>query len=121
MALSLITTQDILDAAGDGASVDITASGGWLTRIGEEAEGIVCSETRRNWVSGVATIDANVKREVAVAVASKAAIKVVKYDRTGYFSRDDQQTILDVLDNDYNKAIKFLSELDANSIRTIAE
>lgn len=119
MALTLCTTTDITDLAGYGANATITASSTILTRYGNNAEGIVISETRRDWITGYASVNTYVKFLLTNATASLAALWVVLYDARGYTSRLEQGTIAQNLINNYNNAIKLLSELDANSIRTV--
>ena len=119
MALTLTTEADIIRMAGTGASSTITLSSALLITIGENAEGEFVSDTRRDWVADFADVNAYIKKKVSQAVACKAAMEIVAYDSSNYFSVSEQETLLDRLDDQYNKAVKLLSELDHNSIRSI--
>lgn len=120
MTITLCSEQDIIDEAGVGASTAITLSSSWLQRLGSRAEGEVIAETRRDWITGILDTNTYVAELVKSAVAKKAAIYVVKYDGKNYFSRLEQETVLDVLTDGYNKAIKSLNDTDVNNIRTVA-
>lgn len=121
MALTLTTEAEIIRRAGVGASTTITASSALLVAIGEAAEGELVTDTRRNWITDFASINTSVKKKVSNAVAAKAAIKILGYDRTGYFSNSEYLTLLNVLYDEYDNAVKTLSATDANSIRGVNE
>lgn len=119
MALTLTTTVEIVRLAGEGASTAITASGALVTTIGEDAEGEFCSDTRRDWIADYANVSARIKKKVSKAVASKAAMQIVAYSGKNYFSRLEQETLLDVLSDWYDQGVALLSKLDHNDIRGV--
>lgn len=119
MALTLTTTQEIIRLAGDGASTTITASGALVTTIGEDAEGEFCADTRRDWITDFASVSTSIRKKVSKAVAAKAAAQIVLYDGANYFSRLEQETILDVLTDWYDQGVALLSKLDHNEIRSV--
>lgn len=121
MALTLCSEQDIKDEAGAGASSSIIASSAWIVRLGERAEKEVVAITRRDWINDYSDIDTATKDLVKQAVVAKAAKAIVKYDFAGFFSRSEQEMILDVLDDNYRIAIDALNKLDANKIRGVNE
>ena len=119
MALTLTTEAEIIRRAGLGANSTITLSSALLISIGERAEKELISDTKREWITNFADINASVKGKISKAVASLSAKEIVLYDRSGYFNTLEQQTILDVLTDDYINAVKNLSALDANQIKTV--
>src|SRR3990167_7643895 len=119
MALTLTTSAEIIRRAGEGAPTDITGSGALVTSICEDAEGEFIADTRRDWITDYASVNTYIKKKIASAVSSKAAFNIVQNDRSGYFSKSEQETILDVLDNNYNSAVKLLTALDFNEIRSV--
>jgi hypothetical protein len=119
MALVFTTNDEILRFCGAGASAVITSVAATVTAIGENWEKRVCVDTRRDWLTGVASVNTNVKASVALAAAVGAAKEIANYDGSGYFSSLEQQTILDVLTDLYKQTIATLSQLDANSIRGV--
>ena len=121
MALTLTTTTEIIRRAGIGANAVVVASSALLTTIGEEAEGELIADTRRDWVTGYANVNTFVKLKLSNATAAKAAFKIASYDRTGYFSNSEYLTLLNVLFDEYNSAVKVLSTLDSNNIRGVTD
>lgn len=119
MALTLTTEAEIIRRAGAGASPTITASSALVTEIGETAEGELIADTRRDWITNFADVNSSVKKLISRAVSCKAAKEIVANDGKNYFSRLEQETILDVLHDEYNNAVKTLKELDANKIRGV--
>lgn len=119
MALTLTTEAEIIRRAGIGASSAITASSALLIAIGETAEGELITDTRRDWITDFASINISVKKKVSNAVAVKAALKILGYDRSGYYSNSEYLTLLNVLYDEYDNAVKTLSATDANSIRGV--
>lgn len=119
MALTLTTTARIIRKAGLGANAATIADATQLTDYGEEAEGELIADTRKNWISEFSSINTYVKKKVDNAVACKAALKVVMYDGGGYLSRLEQETLIDILYDEYKNAVQVLSKLDANDIRSV--
>ena len=119
MALTLTTSKEITTKAGAGADSTITSSGAWVVEIGEQAEKDFVAETRWSFLDDFAELNDYTKGLVSTAVSSLAAKRIVKYNSSGYFSSFEQQTILDVLTDDYNRILKLLSQLDHNSIRSV--
>lgn len=121
MALTIIDTFTISQLAGAGASTAITLSGAWLTLIGERAEQEFCADTGKDWIGSFASIPANVIGKVKKGVAAKAAIEVVSYDSTNYFSKAEQETLLDILTDNYNQAVEVMQKLDITDITRVNE
>lgn len=119
MALTCVSSVQIVRLAGLGANSTITSSSNWLISIGENAEGEFCADTGRDWISGWNSVNAAIQKKVSKAIAAKAAKEIVNYDGTNYFSRLEQETILDILTDDYNQAVAVLSKLDPNYLKGV--
>ena len=77
-----------------------------------QAESLINTETRFNWSDAYAGLDVDVKGILKMAASAKAAMLVINYDLTGFSSRE-RETMLDVLKDEYNMAIKLLREIKA--------
>ena len=94
--------------AGANASSTATASGAMLLEFCDQAEGIICATTRYDWVTNYATLNANFKTILDSCASSKAAMFVMNYDLSGYTSRAEAQTMLNILYDDYNANLTLL-------------
>lgn len=119
MALTIVTEREITDNAGVGASTDITLSSAWLIAIGERAESQVCVDTNVDWISGWSGVNNKIKGLVSNTTAAWAAREIVKYSSRNYVNQGEQETILDVLTDQYNKGIKELEKKDDNTLRSV--
>lgn len=121
MALTLTTEAEIIRRAGAGAPTAITSVSATVVAIGEVAEGEFVADTRRNWITEYANVNASIKKKISAAVASRAAMEIVANNAAGYFNAAEQEVLLSVLDETYNKAVKLLSDNDCNNIRGLSD
>jgi len=75
-----------------------------------QAEALINSLTRYNWIDNYASLNADVKYLLEDACSNLAAIYLINYDMSGYTSRVEAQTMLDVLYDRANKIIKELTD-----------
>jgi len=108
MSFNLTTSYAILNKAGTGANSTAASSAIILAKFCDEAEATFCGRTRKDWVTNAAT--ANFLGMIDDAVSDLAAIKLISYDMSGYTSRSEAQTMLDVLKDNSNQIIKQLEE-----------
>ena len=107
MASVLAIDADVLKLAGSGANA--TAAGATYTQVYLlQAEGMVCLETRYNWVGNVASISTIGKEALRMAVASLAAISVINYDMSGYTSRAEALIMINILWAQYREVVGLL-------------
>lgn len=107
MVVTLCTEDDVKDKAGANvSSAFVTAN---YTRAINRAEAKLSAVTRKDWVTLHATLAANIKQFLADYVSSKAAKEAINYDMSGYTSRIEAQTMLDVNDDIANEALKELN------------
>lgn len=119
MTITLCTEQNVLDKAGVGINADLAASGAWIDRLINEAEGVVISETRRDWITDYASVPNGVKEILREAVSAKAAKQAVNYDTSGFFSRQAAEVTLDVLDDEFRRALATLTKIETTDIRAV--
>ena len=115
MTFTLCSEQEIINKAGAFASTTVTLSGNWMQQIYDETVGELCSKTRRDWVTNYASVDSQKQQVLKAAVVSRAAFKILTYSTAGFSTNVQAETILDVLDNDWNDAVKILNDKDIAS------
>jgi hypothetical protein len=93
---TLAIRADVLKFAGAKASGTSTAEAYTNVYI-KMAEGFVCTASRYDWVTNYASVSTIGKEMLRNATAAYAAIKAIEYDMSGYTSKEEAQTMLDVL------------------------
>lgn len=122
MTTTLCTEQDVIDNGGVGANSVAVASSALLTRFINKAEGFICSRTRRSWVSDYSSISSDRTKELLKNCCSAMAGKdLVKYDMSGYFSRQEAEILLDVLHDEFLRSLGDLENLDAIDLRGVTD
>lgn len=77
-----------------------------------QAEAHICAETTYNWVDNYPNLNPDVRYILDEAASNLAAMYGINYDMSGYTSRAEAQSMLDVLWNNYQACIKILKEKD---------
>jgi hypothetical protein len=72
----------------------------------ENGEAFVTANTKYDWVTNWGSLPANTKQIIADAVSSYAAIEAINFDMSGYTSRMEAQTMLDV---NYNRVVDIIN------------
>ena len=106
---TLAVREDVLKFAGDGANSTATAEAYTNVYI-KMAEGVVCAQSRYDWVTDVASISTVGKEALRIAVASLAAMMAIEYDMSGYTSRVESQVMLDILRTQAQDIINLLRD-----------
>ena len=114
-----VVSGAIIQKAGANASSSVTTSGSMLANFSDYAEGIIIAETRRNWLNNYSTLISGMKWILADCATDLAAMKVINYDMSGYTSRAEAQTMLDVLKDNANKNMQTLKDFKSNEIKEI--
>lgn len=112
MSWEIVSSDAIIYRAGAGANATIIASGAYMTKISDEAQSELITETRVDWVGKRASILTATSGALSKAVALKAAKEIVGYDMSGYTSRQEALILLDFLDDQADKLFKKLSDKD---------
>ena len=119
MTTTLCSTQDVLDRAGVYLNSTIAGSTTILERYINTSEGMVVSETRINWINEYSSVNASVKEELRICVASHAANAMIKYDMRNFPTSAQAVTLLNVNYEDFNRSLKALKDFDTNKIRSV--
>ena len=108
MSWALCTSGAALYKAGANASSTVTASGAILDEFSDMAEATVCAVTRKDWVADIALQTANFKPVLADVTSDLIAMKIINYDMSGFTSRIEVQTMLDVLKDNSTRTLEVL-------------
>jgi len=92
---TLCTNGDVEKKSGSNATATADAEAYTNVYI-KQAEGFVCTQARYDFVTNYASVSAIGKEFLRDVTSSLAAIKVIEYDMSGYTSRTEAQTMLDV-------------------------
>lgn len=104
---TLCINADVLKFAGANASSTSTAEAYTNVYI-KEAEGLVCLETRYDWVTNYASVSTIGKEALRDATASLAAIKAINYDMSGFTSRQEATIMINVLWAQYRETMALI-------------
>jgi len=90
----------------DPNNVSVGAVDSWIN----QAEAFISSNTRYDWVTNYASLDANNKKILEEAASSLAAMYCINYDLSGYTSRIEAETMLDVLRDTVMRCLSLLRD-----------
>jgi len=111
----LTTSGAVALRAGKNASPDIINNQDKIISFISGAEAVVNSMTRKNWNDVYSTLTNEKRMLLDEAVSSYAAMNVIAYDMSGYTSRTEAETKLDVLRDMFDRARKLLENKDTVS------
>lgn len=94
---NLCTSGQAIQKAGVNANADIIISGQALALWSQESEAALSAITRKDWVADYPSVKTNFKQVLADAVSDMIALKIIGYDMSGYTSRLEVQTLLDLI------------------------
>lgn len=103
------TSAEVLRKVGSGASSTATAEA-YTNDFMTQAESFINATTRYNWSDAYSTLNADVKGILKDAASSLAAMYVIQYDMSGYTSRQEALTMLNLLWTRAQAAIRILEE-----------
>lgn len=115
MSWTLSTSGAAIAKAGDGANSTIVASTQTLAKWSDEAEGQLSAVTKTNWTSSYSSVTAGYKPILDDAVSDLVAMRIVSYDMSGYTSRFEATTMLDVLRDNYLRCVDALKDNDTRA------
>lgn len=117
MSWTLCTSGAAVFKAGANASSTATTSGAILAKWSDEAEGRIEAETRRKWVDNYSSLDTGIKNILSDVCTSLIAMNIINYDMSGFTSRQEAGTMLDVNDSRANDGLKILKDFKSNSLQ----
>jgi len=107
MSWTLTTLSGAAFKAGVNRNTSLSGTDFYL--IADMAEDTFCVDTRKDWVSDYTNVDTHIKGAISDAVSDLIAIKWINADQSG-FLKGEAQTMLDVLDDNYQRIVKQLKE-----------
>ena len=113
MSFGYATSQAIIDKAGVNVNATAAASGALVKSFSDEAEGFFNSVARIN--NSDVTINAQLAGIYAMGVTAMAGRNLVHYDMSGYTSRAEAQTMLDVLTDEVQLATSLIRDKKTTS------
>jgi len=108
MAWNLCSSQAAIDKAGTNANSTVIASGPILALWSDQTEGFINSETRKDWITNAATT--HFSGALADVASSLIANKIITYDMSGYTSRQEALTMLNVHRDTARLGIAFIKD-----------
>lgn len=102
------TEANAIARAGAGANATIVATAATLAKWSDDAEGEINSRTRVDWITNAPTT--NFAGFLSAIASRMVAMDIINYDMSGYTSRTEAQTMLDVLDDEIEKKMRELKE-----------
>lgn len=96
--------------AGANVSTDLTAAD--YTKFINFAEGHIALATKIDWVNRYSSLSANYKKALDNTAAAWAASMAINHDMSGYTSRQEALTMLNVLFAIYDQNLRFLQKAD---------
>lgn len=103
------TTAEVQYKTGVGASSTANVET-YINSFMTQAESYINSVTRYNWSDAYTGLNVDVKGLLKEAASNIAAMYVINYDMSGYTSRAEAETMLDVLWSRANECIKLLQD-----------
>ena len=108
-SFNFTTSAKSIAKAGAGANSDVIGVAATLEGWSDDVEATINSRTKVDWLTVTATT--NFAGFLSELASTGIAMKIVAYDGDGYGSTAKWQTLLDVLDNDFEKMIGELKNI----------
>ena len=101
------TTAEVSRKAGANASTTSNTEA-YINQFMAEAESEINATTLLNWSDVYATINGDNKEILKQAASNLAAMYVIQFDMSGFTSRFEAETMLDVLDSNSKRDMSIL-------------
>lgn len=111
MSWNLTTSGAAKAKAGENYDTSIGAED--LDKFCDDAEGTLNMRTKFDWVTNIASVGAQYSGALSDVVSSMVAMDMINYNMSGFTSRAEAQTMLDVQRDKVERGIKELE--DANT------
>ena len=106
MATTLCASGAIVLKAGANATSALSEA--QYVQLINQAEAVVCVLSRVDWVANYSTLGANYKIILEEVTSNLAAQYMIEYDMSGFTTRYEAETMLDVLNNGINRGLSLL-------------
>ena len=111
------TTAEVMRKVGANASATSNVEA-YINQFMTEAESWINSTTRYNWSDNYPTLNVDVKGILKMVASAKAAMMVISFDMSGFFSLAEAQTRLNVLAYEVDLGIKKLNDQEVKKFLT---
>ena len=104
------TTEEVKRMAGVNAST-VSATELFINDYMTQAESLINAQTRTNWSDLYSGLNTDVKGILKMAAACWSAMAVIQYDMSGFTSRVEAETMLDVLRDRFVQCMKTMEDM----------
>jgi len=104
------TTEEVKRMAGVNASA-VSATELFINDFQAQSESLINAQTRTNWSDLYSGLNADVKGILKMASACWSAMAVINYDMSGFTSRVEAETMLDVLRDRFVQCMKTMEDM----------
>ena len=104
------TTAEVVRKAGTNANATIIADEAATNDFIAQAESVINTLSMVNWSNIYSGLDTETKMILKAAATAFAGNKLISYDMSGYTSRFEAETMLDVNKDDFNIALALLKD-----------
>ena len=117
-AWTFCTSGSAIFKAGENADATAIADATNLAILSSEVQGRIIAETRRDWATTYSTLPNGIKDVLSLCSSSMIANHIINSNMSGYTSRTEAQTMLNINYDMARECIAFLKEFKSNSIQT---
>ncbi len=111
---TLCTLSETITKAGANASTSSIIEP-LVSQLVKQAEGVICSTTRYDWVNQYSSLDDNTKYILNQTASDLAAIYIITYDMSGYTNMVEAETMINIY---RESALRGLSLLRNQEVKT---
>lgn len=104
------TTAEVSRKAGANASTTANVEA-YINDFMTQAEAAINAMTRYNWSDAYASLNVDVKGILKETASNLAAMYIIQYDMSGFTSRFEAETMLDVLRDGFTRNISLLRDI----------
>ena len=104
------TTAEVQRKAGANANTTANVEA-YINDFMTQAESKINVLSQYNWSDAYSGLNADVKAILKEAASNLAAMYVIQYDMSGFTSRFEAETMLDVLKDGFNQALALLKDI----------
>lgn len=116
MSYTLTTSYAIVLKCGVGIASTTAASNAIIAKFCDQAEGVINTLTRKDWVADYSTITTNFKPILDDAASDYAAMKLIAYDLDAYSKVLMAQTMIDLMRDNFERSISALKQDEIKSV-----
>lgn len=108
--------------AGANASTTATANATIMNKWSDDVEAQICALSRFDWIGNYSTYSgSNFINILSDTESDGVAMRIINYDMSGYTSRAEAQTMLNVLRDNFQRNIDFLKEKENQDFNNLGD